>query len=40
MLGGPPDATIESHTAAMTRLIMAQAIRVIAGAIEELDARG
>jgi len=38
MLGGPP-ATPEGHTAALTRGILAQALRVIAGAIERLDAR-
>jgi len=40
MLGGPPEPTVESHSQAMTRAILAQAIRVIARVIERLDDAG
>lgn len=37
---GEPEPTPESHTQALARAMMAQAIRVVALAIEEIDAEG
>jgi len=39
MLGGPVEPTVESHAQAVTRAILARAIRVMATAIERLDDR-
>jgi hypothetical protein len=37
LLGGPPESTPESHAQALTRAMLAQAIRVIAAAIEKIE---